>query len=255
MDLDGKVAIITGASRGMGAAIARELAQSGVKLCLVGRDIRRLESVAEDIRVLGIEVLCSVTDIRYESQVDSMVEKAVDQFGTVDVLVNSAFWGPPASIEDTTEEFWDQTLDTTLKGAFLCARAVASIMKMKESGRIVNIGSLAGKVGEDNRTAYCAAKWGLEGLTAALAEELTRYNIHIHLISPAATNTPWWRETGANLTPEVLERMIPPEVIARAVAWVLSQPDRVHIPDVPIYNTRNPFEGKKSPFETDVSDL
>jgi 3-oxoacyl-[acyl-carrier protein] reductase len=123
-------------------------------------------------------------------------------------------------------------------------------MKQNGGGRIVNIGSLAGKVGEDNRTAYCAAKWGLEGLTAALREELTRYNIHVHLISPAATDTPWWREVGANLTPTVLDRMIPVGVIAQAVVWVLSQPDHVHIPDVPIYNYLNPFEGKKSPFES-----
>jgi 3-oxoacyl-[acyl-carrier protein] reductase len=179
-----------------------------------------------------------------------MARTVLEEFGTVDILVNSAFWGPPASIEDTTEEFWDNTLDTTLKGAFLCAQAVVPIFKRIGAGRIVNIGSLAGKIGEDNRTAYCAAKWGLEGLSAALTEELSRYNIHVHLISPAATDTPWWREVGANLTTQALERMIPADVIAQAVVWVLGQPDQVHIPDIPIYNFRNPFEGKKSPFES-----
>jgi short-subunit dehydrogenase len=104
-------------------------------------------------------------------------------------------------------------------------------------------------VGEDNRTAYCSAKWVLEGLSAALTEELSRHNVHVHLISPAATDTPWWREVGANLTTQTLERMIPAEVVAQAVVWVLGQPDQVHVPDVPVYNFRNPFEGKKSPFE------
>jgi 3-oxoacyl-[acyl-carrier protein] reductase len=113
-------------------------------------------------------------------------------------------------------------------------------------GRIVNIGSLAGKVGEDNRTAYCAAKWGLEGLTAALQEEMPKHNIYVHLISPAATDTSFWEPY--NLDENVVERMIPPETIAEAVAWVLQQPDRVIIPDVPVYNYRNPFEGKSSPF-------
>lgn len=122
-------------------------------------------------------------------------------------------------------------------------------MRKQHSGRIVNIGSMAGKMGEDNRTAYCAAKWGLEGLTAALAIELARDNIHVHLISPAATDTPWWREVGAVLTDQTLERMIPPEVIAETVCWVLTQPDQVHISDVPVLNFKPPFEGKGSPFE------
>jgi len=250
MDMQGRVAIITGASRGMGEQIAFRLASKGAKLSLVGRDPSRLQAVARNIAASGGEAIIIPTDVCINEQVEAMAANTLDRFGAIDILVNSAFWGPPACIEDTTESFWDQTLDTTLKGAFLCARAVVPTMKKQGSGRIVNIGSLAGKVGEDNRTAYCAAKWGLEGLSAALTEELSRYNIHVHLLSPAATNTPWWREVGANLTPMVLERMIPPEVIAEAVVWALSQPDQVHIPDIPIYNFRNPFEGKKSPFES-----
>ena len=249
MDLNNRVAIITGASRGMGSSIAKELASNGVKVNLLGRDLNRLKSECEVIRNRGGEAKSYTVDIRSGDQVEKTVNKIISDHGTIDILVNSAFWGPPASIEDTTEDFWDRTLDTTLKGVFLCVRAVTPIMKQKGGGRIVNIGSLAGKVGEDNRTAYCAAKWGLEGLTAALREELTRYNIRVHLISPAATNTPWWREVGANLTPTVLDRMIPVDVIAQAVVWVVSQPDQVHIPDVPIFNYLNPFEGKKSPFE------
>jgi 3-oxoacyl-[acyl-carrier protein] reductase len=136
-------------------------------------------------------------------------------------LVNSAFWGPPASLEETIENFWDQILDSTLKSAFLCARAVVPSMKKNGGGRIVNIGSIAEKVGEDNRTAYCAGKWDLEGLNAALTVELSKYNIHVHLISPAATYTSFWREVGVVLTPQVLKRMIPPEVISQTVRWVL----------------------------------
>ena len=250
MELAGKVAIVTGASRGMGNLIALRLAREGVKVSLVGRSLEGLQAAADQVRAEGGQALAISTDIRIADQVESMARQTVDQFGGIDILVNSAFWGPPASIEDTTEAFWDQTLDTTLKGAFLCARAVAPTMKKNGRGRIINIGSLAGKVGEDNRTAYCAAKWGLEGLSAALTEELSRDNIHVHLLSPAATNTPWWREVGAILTSQTLERMIPPEVVAEAVYWVLIQPDQVHIPDVPIYNFRNPFEGRKSPFES-----
>lgn len=249
MELNGKVAIVTGAAGGIGRCIALALSQRGMRLSLVGRNLDKLHEVAAEVGEIGGIALPAACDVRSPAEVERMVATTLEHYGRIDVLVNSAFWGPPASLDETTEEFWDLTLDTTLKGPFLCARAVAPVMRRQGGGRIVHIGSLAGKVGEDNRTAYCAAKWGLEGLTAALSVELLRDNIHVHLISPAATNTGWWREVGAALTEQTLARMIPPEVVAEAVCWVLSQPDQVHIPDVPVYNFRNPFEGKGSPFE------
>jgi 3-oxoacyl-[acyl-carrier protein] reductase len=250
MDLKDQVAIVTGASRGMGIEIAKILAGEGSRVALVGRDRERLGAVLDEIRAAGGEAAVFPADLRTWEPVEAMVNAVVEKLGAVDILVNSAFWGPPASLEDTTEAFWDQTLDTCLKAPLLCARAVAPYMKVKGRGKIVNIGSKAGKIGEDNRTAYCAAKWGLEGLTAALSVELSKYNIHVHLISPAATDTPWWEEVGASLTPQVVERMIPARVVAEAVRWVLLQPDQVHVPDILIDNYRNPFEGKGSPFET-----
>ena len=248
MEIKGKVAIITGASSGIGKATSLKLAASGAKLALVARTEEKLEKIKQEVLNLGAEAVSIPTDVTDNVEVEAMVKKVVEKYGRVDILVNSAFWGPPGSLEQTTEEFWDHTLDTTLKAPFLCTRAVVPYMRKQGGGRIVNIGSLAGKVGEDNRTAYCAAKWGLEGLSAALREELTRDNIHVHLISPAATNTPFWPGSGAKLTPEILARFVPPETIADAVAWVIQQPDQVHIPDLPIYNFRNPFEGKSSPF-------
>jgi len=250
MELQGRTAIITGATGGIGRCIASELAKAGVQLMLVARSLERLHSVLDEVNSIGAQAIMFNGDIRHWEVAESVAKLTYERFGSIDILVNCAFWGPPASIEDTNEEFWDQTLDTTLKAAFLFARAVTPFMKKQNYGRIVNIGSLAGKVGEDNRTAYCAAKWGLEGLTAALEVELKKYNIHVHLVSPAATHTPWWYEVPATLTPQAVERMIPPEIVAQAVRWVLSLPDQVHVPDIPIYNFKNPFEGKSSPFES-----
>lgn len=249
MELEGKVAIVTGASRGMGRAISKLLAAEGMRVGLVARREGPLRAVADEVRADGGEIFAIPNDVRSVAATEAMAQTVRDRWGRIDVLVNSAFWGPPASIEKTTEEFWDRTLDTSLKGPFLCARAVVPAMKEQGDGRIVNIGSLAGKMGEDNRTAYCAAKWGLEGLSAALSVELLPYNIHVHLISPAATDTPWWTESAGELLAETRARMIPPETIAHAVRWVLTQPDQVHIPDLPVYNFRNPFEGQGSPFE------
>jgi NAD(P)-dependent dehydrogenase (short-subunit alcohol dehydrogenase family) len=249
VELKGKTAIVTGASSGMGEAIALLLGAQGVKIAAFGRNEKRLQGVVERIRNTGGEAKGFIVDIRFGEEVERVVQGASSFLGGVDILINSAFWGPPGSIEKTTEEFWDMTLDTSLKGAFLCVRAVTPFMKNQNAGRIVNIGSIAGKVGEDNRTAYCAAKWGLEGLTAALRVELGKYNIHVHLVSPAATDTPFWQESGAHLSQEVLDRFIPPKMIAETVRWVLTQPDQVLVMDVPVYNFKNPFEGKGSPFE------
>jgi NAD(P)-dependent dehydrogenase (short-subunit alcohol dehydrogenase family) len=248
MEIMGKVAIVTGASSGIGKATSLKLAASGVKLALVARTEDKLEIIKQEVISLGGVAVSIPTDVTDNGDVEAMVKKVVEKYGQVDILINSAFWGPPGNLEKTTEEFWDHTLDTTLKAPFLCTRAVVPFMRKQGGGRVVNIGSLAGKVGEDNRTAYCAAKWGLEGLSAALREELTRDNIHVHLISPAATNTPFWPGAGAKLTSEILARFVPPETIAEAVTWVIQQPDQVHIPDVPVYNFKNPFEGKGSPF-------
>jgi 3-oxoacyl-[acyl-carrier protein] reductase len=251
MDIKHKVVIATGAGRGMGRAIAKQLASEGAYVVLVAKTKHTLQEVADEIGASSGEAMPIPTDITKREQVEAMVEQVVARYGTMDVLVNCAFWGPPASLDDTTEEFWDRTLDTCLKAPYLCTRAVVPIMRQQQSGRIINIGSKAGKMGEDNRTAYCAAKWGLEGLTAALAIELLKDNIHVHLISPAATFTPFWTENARNLTQDSIDRMIPAETIAATVSWVLHQPDQVNINDVHVYNFRNPFEGKSSPFATD----
>jgi len=248
MDIKGKIVLVTGASSGIGKAISLKLAAAGAKVGLVSRTLVKLEQVKDEINHLGAEAQVFPADITKRMEVEKMVKQAIDTFGRVDVLVNSAFWGPPGSLEETTEDFWDRTIDTTLKAPFLIIREVVPYMRKQGGGRIVNISSVAGKIGEDNRTAYCAAKWGLNGLSAALREELTRDNIHVNLISPAATDTPFWPSSGAKLNEEILSRFIPPETIADAVLWVIQQPDNVYIPDIPVHNFKNPFEGKSSPF-------
>jgi 3-oxoacyl-[acyl-carrier protein] reductase len=250
MELKGAVAVVTGATRGMGRAISGRLADSGASVALVARTEAALSQAETEIRATGGDAAGFATDVTQRASVEAMVEDVLARFGRIDILVNSAFWGPPGNLETTDEAFWDRTVDSCLKGPYLCTRAVYPSMRAQGHGAIVNIGSAAGKVGEDNRTAYCAAKWGLEGLTAALQVELHKDGIRVHLLSPGATDTSFWRDNAPGLTQEQLAHFIPPETVADALVWVLSTPAAVHIPDVPIYNFRNPFEGKGSPFET-----
>ena len=248
MQIKDKVAIITGASGGIGREVSLKLAAQSARVALVARNLDKLNALKAEIEAGSGQAFIFSADIVDGKAVEGMAAAVVKQLGGIDILVNCAFWGPPGSLAETDETFWDKTIDTTLKAPFLCIRAVVPTMRRAGAGRIVNIGSRAGKVGEDNRTAYCAAKWGLEGLNAALQEELARDNIHVHMITPAATNTSWWPGVGAKLTPEVLARFVPPETIADAVVFAISAPDQVIIPDIPVYNFRNPFEGKGSPF-------
>ena len=250
MDPHGKVAIVTGATRGMGRAISRRLVEAGARVVLVARSEADLARAEAALTEEGGEAMAIATDVTERQSVEAMVAAVVARYERIDLLVNCAFWGPPGSLQRTDEAYWDRTLDTTLKGPYLCARAVHPTMRAQGAGTIINIGSLAGKVGEDNRTAYCAAKWGLEGLTAALQVELHPQNIRVHLISPGATDTSFWSQNAPGLSSDQLERFIPPEVVAEAVMWVLGTPEAVHIPDIPIHNYRNPFEGKGSPFES-----
>jgi 3-oxoacyl-[acyl-carrier protein] reductase len=216
----------------------------------VARTEADLGQAETEIRGQGGRAHGFVADVSDGAAVEAMVQDVLDRFGQVDILVNSAFWGPPGSLLETDEAFWDRTIDSCLKGPYLCTRAVYPAMRARGAGAIVNIGSAAGKVGEDNRTAYCAAKWGLEGLTAALQIELHKVGIRVHLLSPGATDTSFWREHAPGLTDEQRVHFIPPETVADALVWVLSTPDSVHVPDVAINNYRDPFEGKGSPFET-----
>jgi 3-oxoacyl-[acyl-carrier protein] reductase len=248
MDLANKVVLITGAARGIGHAVALRMAAEGARVAMAVRSRDKAREAIAQVSAVSSTVYASEVDLTVAARVEAMVADVLAHVGAIDVLVNCAFWGPPASLEDTTEELWDRTIDSTLKSVYLCARAVLPTFRAQQGGRIVTIGSLAGKIGEDNRTAYCAAKWGVEGLMAALRVEMLKYNVHVHLVSPAATATPSWVDNGVALEGQVLERMIPPETIAEAVVWVLKQPDQVIVPDVPVYNFHNPFEGKASPF-------
>ena len=246
MELQDKVVIVTGASSGIGLEIVKTLAAAGARIALAARSMEKLEKAATDLAAAGASAIIVPTDVTREADCRALVHATRDTFGRIDVLVNNAGFAPPASIQETTEEIWDATVDVCLKAVYLVTRAVLPIMlDQADGGTIVNISSVAGKHGYENRSAYCAAKWGVHGFTEALRTELVGQNIRFHLICPAAVATPWWDTINNPQPDEVLTRMVQPEEVAEAVRWMLTRPDHLQIDEVVVKSYRSPWKSNQ----------
>jgi NAD(P)-dependent dehydrogenase (short-subunit alcohol dehydrogenase family) len=197
LGLAGKVAIVTGPAKGMGAAITLALAREGVALALAGRDMEAISPVAEQARSLGrkaIEVRCDVTDA---AQVDALVKQTLAAFGgRIDILVNVAGGRGPLepAAWDTTPEQFDEVVELNMKGCYLAMRAVTPTMRRQRCGKIVNIGGTFGLRGRALRMAYSASKWGLRGITKAFALELGPYNVNVNNVCPGMVDGPRFRK-------------------------------------------------------------
>ena len=179
-----KVAIVTGASRGIGRAISVALAGQGAKVVASARNVEALESLVAEIKALGGEAVAVVGDVAVEADANNLIEQAVATYGQVDILVNNAGITRDGLLLRMKNEDWDAVLDTNLKGAFLCIRAAAKFMSKQRSGRIINISSVVGEMGNAGQANYCASKAGLLGLTKSVARELARRNVTVNAITP-----------------------------------------------------------------------
>ena len=191
--LRGKVAIITGARRGMGKSHALKLAKAGAKIVVSDISLEECQKVVKEIEKGGGKALAVKCDVTKREQVDEMVKKTIKKFGRIDILVNNAGICQFKPFLELTEEDWDKTLDINLKGYFLCAQAAAKEMAKQKSVVIVNIASIAmGQVGVGfpNLTHYSASKGGIVGMTEALAVELAPYNIRVNAVAPGVIETP-----------------------------------------------------------------
>ncbi len=189
-DLSGKVAIITGAGRGMGCHIALALAKYGSDLVICSLTTSELEKTKEEIERFGRKVLIHRMDVTKISEINFMVKESLRTFGHIDILVNNAGVSIPQWAVDVTEETWDQIFNTNLKGLFFCAQAVGKVMIQQKKGKIINISSQSGSVGLPQRAAYCSSKGGVNLLTKVLAIEWAKYNIHVNAIAPTYIETP-----------------------------------------------------------------
>jgi len=228
MNLVNKLAIVTGAGRGIGKAIAIVLAREGANVVVNDVDIKRAEEVAKKIKSLGRQAMAIQVDVSDSKEVNRMVQIVLKKFKRVDILVNNAGIIRRGSIEDLAEDDWDRVLNVNLKGAFNCAKAVVGIMKKQRYGKIINISSIAGKIGDlASAPCYGASKAGMICLAKSLARELATYGINVNVVAPHAIETDmskeWSEEKRKNIIANIpLVILGQPEDVAEAVVFLVS---------------------------------
>jgi NAD(P)-dependent dehydrogenase (short-subunit alcohol dehydrogenase family) len=189
-DLSGKVALVTGSTKGIGRGLALGLARQGADLVVTSRNQRDCEAAAEDIRACGRAVVARSCDVTDHQSVQDLAAAVLAEFGRIDILVNNAGTAVTKPAEDLTEEDWDRVTDVDLKGVFLCCSVFGRHMIAQRAGKIINIASVLGLVGGKQLLPYCAAKGGVVQMTRALALEWAKYNIQVNALCPGYVKTP-----------------------------------------------------------------
>ena len=230
--LNGRTAVVTGASRGIGAAIASTLASEGVRVVMIARNHAKLEEVAKRSKG-SVPLACDVSDPKSVEKAAKQIEKELG--GAPDILVNNAGIFGVSIVEETKTEFFVDTISTNLVGPFLFIRAFLSGMKKRKSGHIVTIGSIADRTIFTGNAAYSAAKFGLRAVHEVLRAELRGSGVRASLISPASTDTEIWNSvtvTDPAGKPHSARPMLSPDDVVVAVMFALTQPERVNVDEL-----------------------
>ena len=227
--LEGKVALVTGASSGLGRATAVALARAGADVALVARSAGELEETGEEVSKTGRRALVLPTDLANGEEALATVGRTVGEFGRVDVLVNAAGTDAPGTVEELEVGGWDRTLSVNLRAPFLLSKAVFPRMREANGGTIVNVSSVAGKKGWANASAYCASKFGLTGFTEALADEGRSHGIRAIVLYPGAMATNWGafspeERQGSEPNGAPATQVLAPERVAEFIAWFVASP-------------------------------
>jgi NAD(P)-dependent dehydrogenase (short-subunit alcohol dehydrogenase family) len=226
--LASQIAVVTGAGRGAGEAIARKLAAMGAHVLLVARDAASLSKVQQEIHKAGGQATSLPCDLLDPSAVELFGERVTREFERCDILVNNAGVSQSGPLHDVAPEEWDRVLNTNLRGPYLMIRALAPLMIRARSGHIINISSLAGRNPLPNGAAYAASKWGLNGLTYSVAEELRQYGIRVSAIAPGSINTHF----GDGHSGKNPDKMLQPDDVAGVVATLVTQAPQSFISEV-----------------------
>ena len=235
-DLSGQVAVITGGGRGIGAAIAKGLADRGAETVVCGRSRRTLEAAAHAITAQGGRCLVVQADVSDLRSVEALAEEVQSKFGRVDILVNNAgVMGAGMPLHELPPEQWQTVMDTNLRGVYYCIRSFAPMMIRAGGGYIVNISSLAGKNAVPNNAVYAASKWGLNGLSYSVAEELRAHNIRVSVVCPGSVDTELSPHAGKNAS-----KMLKAEDVAHVVEMLVTQSANSFASEVLLRPTQKP---------------
>ena len=238
--LEGRVVVVTGASSGIGEACAIIFARKGAKVVLAARRAERLDALVAKLEGMGAEALAVATDVTDEAAVQNLFDRAVDRFGTVDVLINNAGIADSTATHELELDLWHRVIETNLTSAFLCSRAALRVMRGKGRGRIVNIGSISARVPRANSPAYAASKWGLDGLTRAMAIDGREENIAVSIFHPGIVATEI--SPGSVKMPDELSA--DPLDIAEVIVHMCDLPDHLNFFEGLVVQNKLPFLGR-----------
>ena len=233
--LAGAVALVTGGSRGIGRAIALGLASLGAGVAICGRNSAALAVTEAELKESGSPVYSQIADVSQSAEVTSLVEKTQAALGPISILVNNAGIGLFGPTHEKTEGDWDRVLNTNLKGVFLVSRAVAPSMIQRGAGDIINISSLAGRNAFAGGGIYCASKWGLQGLSACMAEDLREDGIRVSVICPGSVATEFSPRSSKDPA-----KVLSPEDVAHAVEMIVMQGPQSFLSEVHLRPLRKP---------------
>lgn len=235
MDIKGKTAIVTGAGRGIGKAIALALGREGMNVVVASRTLKEVEQTALELSALGVRSIAVRADISVMADIDRLVNTTVEQFGSVEVLVNNAGVLMMDGIENLNQEDWDLTMAVNVRGTAFLSRAVMERMKQNEESYVINICSTAALGAKPEVTSYCVSKYGVTGLTEALYKYGKAYDIRVSAIFPGVTDTEMLQSADMPCTPDMLMK---PEDIAYCVLFLLNSPKRMVVKEIVPWATK-----------------
>ena len=237
-ELRGRTALVTGGSSGLGRATALALAAAGADVAVLARGSADLEQTAEQVRLRGVRACAGVVDLADADGIERAVRQVRGELGGVDVLVNAAGTDAPGSVAELDVSAWDRVLAVNLRASFLLARAVWPDMRERGGGTIVNVSSVAGRRGWANAAAYCAAKFGLTGLTQVLMAEGKPHRIRACVLYPGAMDTSWgvWSpgDRSGSAQPALAGDALPAEQVARLITWIAAAPPDLVLNEVTV---------------------
>jgi 3-oxoacyl-[acyl-carrier protein] reductase len=223
------VAIITGASSGIGRALALALSKAGVHVSLAARSKQNLEIVAHDLTAGGGQVLTIPTDVGSEAQVETLVARTHAQFGRLDILITSAGGASFGPITESRTEDWDAMININLRGTYLCCKHALKVMIPQGRGHILNVLSIASQTILPGSAGYTASKFGALGLTKVIAAEVRSLGIKVTAVIPGAVDTPLWERSGSTLD---RSKMLSPADVAEAMLHIIAQPPTIHTDEI-----------------------